>query len=341
MKKELFILAIESSCDDTSAAVLKNNSILANSMASQDVHANYGGVVPELASRQHQRSIWPVVDHALKVANLGPKDLDAIAFTAGPGLLGSLLVGGSFGRGLAIALNKPYVAVNHMRAHILAHFIEGVHAHPPAFPFLCLTVSGGHTQLIKVESHFNFLVLGETIDDAAGEAFDKLAKMLGLSYPGGPEIEKIAKGGNASAFEFAKPKIPDYNFSFSGLKTSFLYRLQKEKEAMPNFLNENASDFAASAQKSIVDTLMKKLQYASKKTGIKQIAIAGGVSANSLLRSELERMKQQHAWEVFIPPIRYCTDNAAMVGVSAYFQLLRDSENSFDLPIKARWAIND
>ena len=341
MKKELFILAIESSCDDTSAAVLKDKMVLANVMASQRIHADYGGVVPELASRQHQRSIWPVVDHALKVANLEPKDLDAIAFTAGPGLLGSLLVGGSFARGLAIALKKPYVAVNHMKAHILAHFIEGVHNNPPQFPFLCLTVSGGHTQLIKVQSYFNFQVLGETIDDAAGEAFDKLAKMLGLSYPGGPEIEKISLNGNANAFEFAKPQIPEYNFSFRGLKTSFLYKLQKEKENNPHFLKENIADFAASAQKSIVDTLMKKLDYTIRKTGINQIAIAGGVSANSRLRYALAKKQEEEGWEVFIPPILYCTDNAAMVGVSAYFQLVKDGENSFDLPIKARWAIND
>jgi len=341
LKKERFILAIESSCDDTSAAVLKNKEVLSNSIASQSIHTAYGGVVPELASRQHQRSIWPVVDHALKVANLRPKDLDAIAFTAGPGLLGSLLVGGSFARGLAIALNKPYIAVNHMQAHVLAHFIDGVHPTVPSFPFLCLTVSGGHTQLLKVHSYFQFEILGQTIDDAAGEAFDKLAKMLGLDYPGGPEIDRLSKVGDDSTFEFAKPRIPDLNFSFSGLKTSFLYKLQKEKVKNPHFIQENLADFAASGQKSIVDILMKKLQKAVDDTGINQIAIAGGVSANTRLRAELEKKRSQESWQVFIPPIQYCTDNAAMVGICAYFQLEKESEKSYDLPIRARWAIND
>ena len=325
MKKEVYILAIESSCDDTSAAVLKNKKVLSNVVSSQKVHESFGGVVPELASRAHQKNIVSVVELALLKSGIQKSELSAIAFTQGPGLLGSLLVGVSFAKSLAMALKIPIIAVNHMKAHILAHLIENPENNYPNFPFLCLTVSGGHTQLLKIDSPLEFTVLGQTIDDAAGEAFDKIAKTIGLPYPGGPVLDKLAKLGNENAFTFALPKTDGYNFSFSGLKTSVLYFLQKEMKKNSNFIEENKNDLCASVQKAILDVLFKKLDVLVNETGIKQIAIAGGVSANSGLRKRLLD-KKALGWDVFIPPFEFCTDNAGMIGIAAYYQFL---ENDF------------
>lgn len=319
MQKDTVILGIESSCDDTSAAILKNDTVLANITANQSVHEKYGGVVPELASRAHQQNIIPVVDAALKKANMQLKDVDAIAFTRGPGLMGSLVVGCSFAKALALATNIPLIDVNHMHAHILAHFInEGVPV--PGFPFICLTVSGGHTQLVQVDSPLKLKILGTTIDDAAGEAFDKIAKILGLPYPGGPLVDKLAKEGNPLAFQFAEPKVDGYNFSFSGLKTSVLYRLQKEQKNNPDFIKENLNDLCASVQHTILSILFKQLKRVSKETGIKEIAIAGGVSANSGLRNQLLETGKELGWNVYIPKFEYCTDNAAMIAMAGKFQ---------------------
>lgn len=319
MQKDTVILGIESSCDDTSAAILKNDTVLANITANQSVHEKYGGVVPELASRAHQQNIIPVVDAALKKANMQLKDVDAIAFTRGPGLMGSLVVGCSFAKALALATNIPLIDVNHMHAHILAHFInEGVPV--PGFPFICLTVSGGHTQLVQVDSPLELKILGTTIDDAAGEAFDKIAKILGLPYPGGPLVDKLAKEGNPLAFQFAEPKVDGYNFSFSGLKTSVLYRLQKEQKNNPDFIKENLNDLCASVQHTILSILFKQLKRVSKETGIKEIAIAGGVSANSGLRNQLLETGKELGWNVYIPKFEYCTDNAAMIAMAGKFQ---------------------
>jgi len=321
MTKEPIILGIESSCDDTSAAILQGQKILSNIVANQQVHSLYGGVVPELASRAHQQNIIPVVDAAIKKANINKEDISAIAFTKGPGLLGSLLVGSSFAKSFAMGMNIPLIAVNHMQGHILSHFID--EGEPmPKFPFLCLTVSGGHTQIVKIESHSNMQVIGTTIDDAAGEAFDKSAKILGLPYPGGPHIDKYAKKGNIHAFEFGKPKIKELDFSFSGLKTSILYKIQNNLQKNPRFVEENLEDLCASIQHSIISILINKLEKAIKLTGIKQLAIAGGVSANSYLRSELIKIARDKRYQLYIPKFEYCTDNAAMIAITGYFKYL-------------------
>ena len=321
MLKEPIILGIESSCDDTSASILQGKKILSNEIANQKVHSQYGGVVPELASRAHQQNIIPVVDTAIKKANIKKEEINAIAYTQGPGLLGSLLVGGSFAKSFAMGMQIPLITVNHMKAHILAHFIdEGKTV--PKFPFLCLTVSGGHTQIVKVKSHSNMEVIGTTIDDAAGEAFDKSAKILKLQYPGGPLIDKYAKKGNIHAFEFGKPKVKDLDFSFSGLKTSILYKIQNNTQRNPQFIEENLEDLCASIQHSIVTILLEKIQKAIHKTGIKEIAIAGGVSANSSLRRELQKLADKNKYNLYIPEFEYCTDNAAMIAIAGYFKYI-------------------
>ncbi len=317
--KEALILAIESSCDDTGAAVLRGRKVLSNVVAGQSVHEKYGGIVPELASRSHQQNIVPVVQQALERAGVTKEELDAVAFTKGPGLLGSLLVGSSFAKAFSMALNKPLIEINHMEAHILAHFIEG-ETPPPPFPFICLTVSGGHTQLVKVSAPDVFEILGETIDDAAGEAFDKIAKIMNFPFPGGPMIDKLAKDGNPDKFAFAHPKVPELNFSFSGLKTSVLYFLKKEVLKNPNFIEENKVDLAASVQKTIIDILMKQLKKAADQNGITHVAIAGGVSANSGLRAALQA---QNAWTSYVPKFEFCTDNAAMIGIAAHFKFIK------------------
>ena len=328
--KKTIILAIESSCDDTSAAVLCDGVLLSNTTASQAVHEEFGGVVPELASRAHQLNIVPVVDAALKRAGVTTDELSAIAFTRGPGLLGSLLVGTSFAKGLALAHNIPLVEVNHLQAHILAHFIEAKGERQeakgdgvPNFPFLCLLVSGGNSQIVLVKDHYTMEIIGQTIDDAAGEAFDKCAKIMGLPYPGGPWIDRLAKEGNAEAFQFAKPNIPGYNYSFSGLKTSFLYFLRDNLKENPNFIEENKADLCASLQKTIIDILINKLKQAAKDLQITEIAVAGGVSANSGLRDALLDLGRRHRWIVHIPPFAYTTDNAAMVAQAGYYRYLK------------------
>jgi N6-L-threonylcarbamoyladenine synthase len=293
---EVFILAIESSCDDTAAAVLHNDKVLSNVVANQLIHAQYGGVVPELASRAHQQNIVPVIDAALRNANIKKEQLSAIAFTQGPGLMGSLLVGSSFAKSMALALQIPLIAVNHMHAHILAHFISEEGYEKPSFPFLALTISGGHTQIVEVKDYFDLTIIGETTDDAVGEAFDKSAKILGLPYPGGPLVDKYAQLGNPKAFVFTKPKVPGLNFSFSGLKTAILYFVQKKKLENPNFIEENLNDICASIQYTIVEILMDKLKFAVKETGIKQVAIGGGVSANSGIRKTLQEAEQKYGW---------------------------------------------
>ncbi len=323
MSKEPVILGIESSCDDTSAAILKGKEILSNEIANQEIHALYGGVVPELASRAHQQNIIPVVDRAIQKANIKKEDITAVAFTKGPGLLGSLLVGSSFAKSFALGMNIPLIAVDHMQAHILSHFIEDKKP-IPKFPFLCLTVSGGHTQLVQVKNFNNMKVLGTTIDDAAGEAFDKSAKILGLTYPGGPLIDKYAKEGNIHSFTFGKPKVKGLDFSFSGLKTSILYKIQNNTQVNPKFIEENLKDLCASIQHSIITILIEKLEKAIKKTGIKEIAIAGGVSANSYLRNELQDLAKKKKYNLYIPKFEYCTDNAAMIAISGYFKYLNN-----------------
>lgn len=327
-KNSVHILAIESSCDDTSAAVLENQRVLSNVVANQKVHAEYGGVVPELASRAHQQNIVPVVDRALKQAGIRKEDLDGIAFTQGPGLLGSLLVGTSFAKSLSIALKVPLMAVNHMQAHVLAHFIEDPAQDMPPFPFLCLTISGGHTQILRVRSSRDFDILGETMDDAVGEAFDKTAKLLGLPYPGGPLIDKNAALGDPLAFSFSEPKTENpLDFSFSGLKTAILYFLQKEQQENENFIKERMTDICASVQRTIVTILMNRLKLASEMTGIRHVAIAGGVSANSEIRRTLKEMEQSHGWKTYIPKFEYTTDNAAMIGIVGY---LKYQDQDFD-----------
>lgn len=337
--KDTYILGIESSCDDTSAAILKNDKLLANIIANQDVHKQYGGVVPELASRAHQQNIVPVVEAALKKAKIDKSQLSAIAYTRGPGLMGSLLVGTSFAKAFSYGLNIPLIDVNHMRGHILAHFIKDEeNKDSPTFPFLCLTVSGGHTQIVLVKSHSNMEVIGETIDDAAGEAFDKSAKILGLPYPGGPLIDKYAKLGDSKRFPFTKPKVGEFNFSFSGLKTQFLYFIQKEVEKNPDFISENLNDICASFQANIINYLLGKLQKAAKQYNIKQIAIAGGVSANSGLRSSLLDWEKK-GYSVFIPKFEYCTDNAAMIAITGYYKYLDGDFSSLDASPVARMKI--
>lgn len=310
------ILAIESSCDDTSASILRDGKILSNCIASQSVHKEYGGVVPEVASRAHQANIVPVVEMAFRKAGIDKKELTAIAFTRGPGLMGSLLVGVSFAKGLALSLDIPMIEVNHIQAHILAHFID---APQPKFPFLCLTVSGGHTQIVLVEDYLSMKILGTTIDDAAGEAFDKTGKLLGLDYPAGPIIDEMAKKGTP-VFEFTEPRIANLDFSFSGLKTNILRFLQKNMRQNPDFIKENLADICASVQGRIVSILLNKLKQAAKETGVRQIAIAGGVSANTGLRAALEQEGTKSGWEVFIPKFEYCTDNAAMIAMTAYYK---------------------
>ncbi|MGB1031694.1 MAG: tRNA (adenosine(37)-N6)-threonylcarbamoyltransferase complex transferase subunit TsaD [Flavobacteriales bacterium] len=330
------VLAIESSCDDTSAAVIKGNKILANIIANQEVHAKYGGVVPELASREHQKNIVPVVHAALKEAGLEMKDLDGIAFTQGPGLMGSLMVGASFAKSLALSLDLPLYGVHHMHAHILAHFIDDAGVKLPEFPFLCLTVSGGHTQIVKVEGPSKLTILGNTLDDAAGEAFDKSAKLLGLPYPGGPLIDKYAEQGDPRAFSFSISDLDEFNFSFSGFKTSVLRLLQKEMKADDQFIEKNRDDLCASIRFTIVGALIKQFKKAARNEGITQLAIAGGVSANSLLRKELQLLCSKNAWDCFIPKFSYCTDNAAMIGMTGMFQLMEGKKVEFSAKASAR-----
>lgn len=320
-QSETIILGIESSCDDTSVAVLKNQTILSNITASQKIHEEYGGVVPELASRAHMQNIIPVVNASIKRAGVNLNDINAIAFTKGPGLLGSLLVGTSFAKSIALSLDIPLLDVNHMHGHILAHFIDDPERSKPSFPFICLTISGGHTQIVLVKDYLDMEIIGTTIDDAAGEAFDKAAKMLGFPYPGGPMIDKAAKLGNPIKFEFAKPNVPDLNYSFSGLKTSILYFLQKMEKEDPNFIVNNLNDLSASIQKTITDILFSKLKKAVLEYNIKQVAIAGGVSANSAVREGLNELAKKYGWEVYIPRFEYCTDNAAMIAIAGKFLL--------------------
>ena len=333
---EVFILAIESSCDDTAAAILQNDKVLSNVVANQLIHSQYGGVVPELASRAHQQNIVPVVDATLRKAKIQKEQLSAIAFTQGPGLMGSLLVGSSFAKSMAIALQIPLIAVNHMQAHVLAHFIDEDGFEKPCFPFLALTISGGHTQIIKVDNFFDMTVIGETTDDAVGEAFDKSAKILGLPYPGGPLIDKYAQLGNPNAFTFTKPKVPGLDFSFSGLKTAILYFIQKKKLENPSFVEENLNDICASIQHTIIEILMNKLKLAVKETGIKQIAIGGGVSANSGIRSTLKETESKYGWKTFIPKFEYTTDNAAMIGIVGYQKFLTQTFETSAVVSKAR-----
>ncbi|EFC69613.1 tRNA (adenosine(37)-N6)-threonylcarbamoyltransferase complex transferase subunit TsaD [Prevotella sp. oral taxon 317] len=332
--KDIYILGIESSCDDTSAAVLRNDVLLSNVTSSQAVHQSYGGVVPELASRAHQQNIVPVVDQALKKAGIEKEQLSAVAFTRGPGLMGSLLVGVSFAKGFARALGIPLVDVNHLQGHVLAHFIQEPdmqNAIPP-FPFLCLLVSGGNSQIVKVNAYNDIEVLGQTIDDAAGEAIDKCSKVMGLGYPGGPIIDKLARQGNPAAFKFAEPHIPGLDYSFSGLKTSFLYSLQKWVKDDPNFIENHKEDLAASLEFTIVDILMKKLRLAVKQTGITHVAVAGGVSANSGLRNAFHEAAEKEGWTIYIPKFSYTTDNAAMIGITGYFKYLDKVFCSIDKP---------
>jgi len=333
------ILAIESSCDDTSASVIRDQYVLSNLIASQDVHIKYGGVVPELASRAHQANIVPVVDQALKRAAVGLEEVDAIAFTRGPGLLGSLLVGTSFAKGLALSLSKPLIEVNHLQAHVLVHFIrrQGSASSGPVFPFLCLLVSGGHTRLIILRDPLSMEVIGNTIDDAAGEAFDKCGKLMGLPYPAGPAIDKLAKEGNPKAFSFARPVVKDYDFSFSGLKTSFLYFLRDRLRDDKDFISNNLADLCASLQSTIISILSDKLVKASDATGIKEIGIAGGVSANSGLRNALTSEAELRGWNFFIPEFSYTTDNAAMIGITAYFKYLRGEFSGQEVTPLARY----
>lgn len=330
------ILAIESSCDDTSAAVLCGNLVLSNIVANQDVHREFGGVVPELASREHQKNIVPVVHQALTKAGITKNELDAIAFTEGPGLLGSLLVGGSFAKTFSLSLGIPLIGVDHMKAHILAHFIADEQKTAPEFPFLCLTVSGGHTQIVLVEEPLKMTVVGKTIDDAAGEAFDKAAKILNLGYPGGPKIDSLAKSGDSAKFEYANPKTDGFDFSFSGIKTSFLYHLQKEMRTNASFIDENLNDICASYQAHLVGYLLLKMDAAIAEFDVKDIALAGGVSANSELRSRFGALAEKHGIRSHIPKFEYCTDNAAMIGIVGYFKHLSSNFSDYSITPKAR-----
>jgi len=334
----IYILGIESSCDDTAAAVIMDDRILSNVTANQEIHRNFGGVVPELASRAHQQNIIPVIQAAIQKANISKNQLSAVAFTRGPGLLGSLLVGISFAKSFALGLKIPIIEVDHLQAHILAHFLrDETSTKPvPVFPFLCLTVSGGHTQITVVKSHFDFQVIGRTIDDAAGETFDKTAKIMGLPYPGGPIIDEYAKEGNAAAFHFSKPNIPGLDFSFSGLKTSILYFLRDQLKHDPDFIVKNKADLCASIQSAIIDILMQKIKTAAGLTGIHQIAIAGGVSANSSLRAALLKAQDDFNWNVFIPRMEYSTDNAAMIAIAGYFKYRNNDFTDFSVAPYAR-----
>ena len=323
---KIYILGIESSCDDTAASILHNGKVLSNVIANQSIHKAYGGVVPELASRAHQQNIVPVVDQALKQAGISKNELSAVAFTRGPGLMGSLLVGTSFAKSLAFGLNIPLIEVNHMQAHILAHFIDKEGYKKPEFPFLAMTISGGHTQIVRVDDAFEMTVIGETIDDAVGEAFDKSGKLLGLGYPAGPEIDKRAKLGNPKAFHFTKPKVNGLNFSFSGLKTAILYFIRDHSKKNPDFIKEHLDDICASIQYTIIGILMDKLQLAVKETGIDRIAIGGGVSANSGIRAALKQAESRHGWQTHVPAFEFTTDNAAMIAIVGYLKFL---ENDF------------
>tara|TARA_R110002020_G_scaffold462818_2_gene682558 strand:+ start:82559 stop:83584 length:1026 start_codon:yes stop_codon:yes gene_type:complete len=337
--KTIYILAIESSCDDTSAAVLCGNRTLSNIVATQKIHEEYGGVVPELASRAHQQNIVPVVHQALAKANIDKKQLSAIAFTRGPGLMGSLLVGTSFAKSLSLGLGIPLIEVNHMQAHILSHFIEEENYKMPSFPFLAMTISGGHTQVVMVKDYFDMEILGESLDDAVGEAYDKSAKILGLPYPGGPLVDKYAQLGNPKAFPFPKPKVDGLNFSFSGLKTSILYFIQRETKNNPNFIAENLNDICASIQFTIINILMDKIKKAVKQTGITQIAIGGGVSANSGIRQALKKAEEKWGWTTYIPKFEYCTDNAAMIGIVGYLKYKEMDFVDQSITAKARYVI--
>ena len=334
---EPIILGIESSCDDTSAAIINGNKILSNIAANQTVHQEYGGVVPELASRAHQQNIIPVVEKSFTKANIQQKDISAIGFTRGPGLLGSLLVGTSFAKSLAMSLDVPLIEVNHLQAHILCHFIEDANPMPPKFPFLCLTVSGGHTMIVLVKDYFDMEIIGKTIDDAAGEAFDKIGKIMGLDYPAGPIIDKLAKLGNPDAFTFGKPKLENYDYSFSGIKTSVLYFLQKHLKENPNFIQENVENLCASVQKTIIDVLMKKLEKAAFDYDVKEVAIAGGVSANSGLREAMQNNVEKLGWNVYIPKFEYTTDNAAMIAMVAKLKFERGEFTDLRTSATARY----
>lgn len=339
---QLLILGIESSCDDTSAAVLRGNTLLSNVIASQAVHKEYGGVVPELASRAHEQNILPVVSEAIKRAGISANDLDAIAFTRGPGLLGSLLVGVNYAKGLAMSLGIPMVEVNHLHAHVMAHFIEekGEKHQSPEYPFLCLLVSGGNSQIILCHSPYKMEIVGQTIDDAAGEAFDKCAKVMGLGYPGGPIVNRLANEGNPHAFKFAKPNVPGYDYSFSGLKTSFLYTLRDEIKLNPNFVEANKEDLCASLQYTVIEILMKKLRLAAKELKIKHVAVAGGVSANTGLREAFVDHARRYGWSIYIPKFAYTTDNAAMVAMSGHYNYLEGKQNEMDTVPYARVTMN-
>ena len=332
--EDIYILGIESSCDDTSAAVLKNGILLSNITASQEVHQSYGGVVPELASRAHQQNVVPVVDQAIKRAGITKEQLSAVAFTRGPGLMGSLLVGVSFAKGFARSLEIPLIDVNHLQGHVMAHFIKESDDdnHMPPYPFICLLVSGGNSQIVKVNAYNNIEVLGQTIDDAAGEAIDKCSKVMGLGYPGGPIIDRLGKNGNPNAYKFSEPHIPGLDYSFSGLKTSFLYNLRKWVAEEPDFVENHKEDLAASLEYTIVDILMKKLRLAVKQTGIKHVAVAGGVSANSVLRQSFQDHAAKYGWTIYIPKFSYTTDNAAMIGIVGYFKYLNKDFCSIDVP---------
>ena len=336
---EPIILGIESSCDDTSAAIINGNKILSNIAANQTIHQEYGGVVPELASRAHQQNIIPVVEKSFTKANIQQKDISAIGFTRGPGLLGSLLVGTSFAKSLAMSLDVPLIEVNHLQAHILCHFIEDANPMPPKFPFLCLTVSGGHTMIVLVNDYFDMEIIGKTIDDAAGEAFDKIGKIMDLDYPAGPIIDKLAKLGDENAFTFGKPKLENYDYSFSGIKTSVLYFLQKQLKENPNFIKENVENLCASVQKTIVDVLMQKLEKAAKDYNVKEVAIAGGVSANSGLRNAMQKNVEKLGWNVYIPKFEYTTDNAAMIAMVAKLKFERGEFTDLRTSATARYEM--
>lgn len=337
--KTSIILGIESSCDDTSAAVIQGRNIRSNVAATQTIHNEYGGVVPELASRAHQQNIIPVVQQAIQKANIHKKDIKAIGFTRGPGLLGSLLVGTSFAKSLAMSLNVPLIEVNHLQAHILAHFIDDANPQPPKFPFICLTVSGGHTMIVLVKDYFDMEIIGKSIDDAAGEAFDKIGKILGLDYPAGPIIDKLAKLGNPNAFQFSKPKVDGYDYSFSGVKTSVLYFIQKEIKKHPNFIEENLNDLCASVQHTIIEILINKLELAAKDFSINEIAIAGGVSANSELRNTMNINAETKGWNIYIPKFEYTTDNAAMIAMVAQLKYERNQFTDLNTSATAKYEL--
>ncbi|MDG1966424.1 MAG: tRNA (adenosine(37)-N6)-threonylcarbamoyltransferase complex transferase subunit TsaD [Flavobacteriaceae bacterium] len=339
MKKTSYILGIESSCDDTGAAVLRNDEVLSNCIANQKIHQSFGGVVPELASRAHQANIVPVVQQALSIANIDKKELSAIAYTRGPGLLGSLLVGSAFAKSLALSLNIPLIEVNHMQAHLLCHFIKSEDRPVPTFPFLGVTLSGGHTQLVLVESHFEMKEIGKTRDDAIGEAFDKCGKLMGLNYPAGPEIDRLAKLGNPDAFAFPIPKVEGFDVSYSGLKTAFINLVHKNSHKNPNFIDDNLNDLCASIQKTLVAVIMQKIIQAKEKYHLNTIVIGGGVAANSEIRKKLSHKAKENQWEVFLPPFQYTTDNAAMIGIVGYQKLINQQFGMMNQSVSARLSL--